>query len=348
MKSYNDPQKNKELDPRNSIAHRSDVLFLYDSRMANPNGDPDENRPRIDPYSRVNLVTDYRLKRTIRDYILNHYKNEPPDKIFIREEFNQKKNKKRIEDLAEEFIDEEIKNNKKNSDDKKKIRVVNKEEILKQHIDVRLFGLMFLVSDITFKELGPVQFSIGTSLNIPQEILIRNTRIVPTKDESKSGTFGEKAILKYSLILFHGFINQIVAKRTILTENDITKMMLGMWYGTNDLSTSSKYGQTSRFLLRIIYSNEYGYIGDLDRNIVLNNSSKEDIEDILQAKINLSNLFKKLEKNINIIKELQFACYDDLNILIDGKQRDLKEYIKQWSQKSNVKVHNILDQINSK
>ena len=62
------------------------------------------------------------------------------------------------------------------------------------------------------------------------------------------------------------------------------------------LYTSSKYGQNSRFLLRIIYSDENGYIGDLDRNIILNNSSKENIEDISQAQINMTDLFSQIAK----------------------------------------------------
>ena len=72
----------------NLDAERSEFLFLYDTRMANPNGDPEENRPRIDPYSGRNLVTEYRLKRTIRDFIKNHYSNNQNDKILIREELN--------------------------------------------------------------------------------------------------------------------------------------------------------------------------------------------------------------------------------------------------------------------
>lgn len=335
----------------NDLAQRSDILFIYDSRMANPNGDPDDNRPRIDPYSRVNLVTDYRLKRTIRDYILNYYGNassDNPNKILIRQELDVEENIQDIEDLTREFIGEKtlIDNKGKplidNKGKPKKIKVVKQEDILKKYIDVRLFGLMFLVAGISFKTLGPVQFSIGTSLNIPEEILIRNTRIVPTKKGAKSGTFGEKSILKYSLILFHGFINQIAAKKTLLTEDDIKKMMLGMWYGTNNLSTSSKYGQNSRFLLRIIYSDENGYIGDLDRNIILNNGSKENIEDISQAQINMTDLFTKLQKNIHLIKEIQFACYPDLNIFIDGKEKDLTTYIGEWS-KDKIKCSNILD-----
>ena len=64
------------------IEKRSEILFLYDVTYANPNGDPnDENKPRIDEESGLNIVTDVRLKRTIRDYLHDFKKEE----IFIRE-----------------------------------------------------------------------------------------------------------------------------------------------------------------------------------------------------------------------------------------------------------------------
>ena len=56
--------------------NRSEILFLYDISDANPNGDPlDDNKPRLDEETEINIVTDVRLKRTIRDY-LHDFKNE--------------------------------------------------------------------------------------------------------------------------------------------------------------------------------------------------------------------------------------------------------------------------------
>jgi CRISPR-associated protein Csh2 len=57
------------------VKNRSEILFLYDVTDANPNGDPvDENKPRIDEETGVNIVTDVRLKRTVRDYLINFKK----------------------------------------------------------------------------------------------------------------------------------------------------------------------------------------------------------------------------------------------------------------------------------
>ena len=65
-----------------SIKNRSEIVFLYDVKDANPNGDPlDENKPRIDEETNTAMVSDVRLKRTIRDYLHDFKGHE----IFIRE-----------------------------------------------------------------------------------------------------------------------------------------------------------------------------------------------------------------------------------------------------------------------
>jgi len=85
-----------------TIKNRSEILFIYDIRDGNPNGDPmDENKPRIDEETGVNLVTDVRLKRTIRDYPHNFKGQE----ILVREIIYDAKNgfiqdgKKRAKDF---------------------------------------------------------------------------------------------------------------------------------------------------------------------------------------------------------------------------------------------------------
>ena len=69
------------------IKNRSELVFLYDIVDNNPNGDPlDSNKPRIDEETGINLVTDVRLKRTIRDY-LKDYKDK---EIFVRDTVDAK------------------------------------------------------------------------------------------------------------------------------------------------------------------------------------------------------------------------------------------------------------------
>ncbi len=69
------------------VKNRAELIFLYDIRDNNPNGDPmDENKPRIDEETGKNIVTDVRLKRTIRDYLYDFKKQE----IFVREIADEK------------------------------------------------------------------------------------------------------------------------------------------------------------------------------------------------------------------------------------------------------------------
>ena len=51
-----------------TLTSRREFVFLYDIKMGNPNGDPDENRPRVLP-DKTHYVTDVRLKRFGRDYL---------------------------------------------------------------------------------------------------------------------------------------------------------------------------------------------------------------------------------------------------------------------------------------
>ena len=304
--------------------------------MANPNGDPDENRPRIDPYSRKNLVTEYRLKRTIRDYLQKAGKP-----IFIRQDLKPDGTNKTIEELAGSFITETATRSKAKSDKQKeaKQRTVNRDALIKGHIDVRLFGLLFTATGITFKQVGPVQFAIGQSLNTVQEIKVRNTRIVPTKDNAQSGTFGEKNVLKYSLICFHGFLNQAVAKDAGLTEQDVEDMMNAMWYGTSDLSTTSKYGQVSRLLVRVVYNDDRAYIGDLDRALKLSKTS--DLEDITEAGLDISALLTLLESNEGDISRVQYAVKEDLRVAKGASEANAGAMIREWSTKSGIAVERL-------
>jgi CRISPR-associated protein Csh2 len=320
-------------------AVRSELMFCYDARMCNPNGDPDENRPRIDRATGRNLVTEFRLKRTIRDYLQKQMKKS----IFLREEVsNAMGDLKEIEDLAAPEIREFVEKGKPIRD-----------ALLEKYVDLRLFGLLFAVKgiqekdkkiDLHFKQTGPVQFAIGQSLHKVEEMPLRMTRVVPTREEAKAGTFGEKSILRYSFITFHGFLNDHVAREVNLSEEDVSDMMKAMWFGTTDLSTTSKYGQKARLLLRIKYKNQYAYIGDLDRTVRLESSlGEERLEDISQIILNVSGLFKVLDDNKDSLRGIEWACDDALRCKLDEAQGSFKDLVQAWATKSGASTINLLD-----
>ena len=54
------------------IQNRSEIAFVIDAKDTNPNGDPltADNEPRIDPVTQQCVVTDVRLKRYLRDQLV--------------------------------------------------------------------------------------------------------------------------------------------------------------------------------------------------------------------------------------------------------------------------------------
>jgi len=76
--------------------HRKEILFYYESRQ-NPNGDPGfENQPRLMSDGTI-MVTDVRIKRTIRDYVAQNYKDQI---IFV--DYDKDGNPTKADDKARE------------------------------------------------------------------------------------------------------------------------------------------------------------------------------------------------------------------------------------------------------
>lgn len=296
----------KKEEPK-IVSNRSEIVFLYDIKDANPNGDPmDENKPRIDEETEINIVTDVRLKRTIRDYLHNFREQDIFIVKEITEEGIQKTREKRLEELN-------IKSKK------------DGEQLLTKYIDLRLFGATIAVEDMPLTWIGPVQFRFGRSLHKVEPKTIKGTSVMPSGEEKKAGTFIETQILPYSLICFYGIINENVAKTTNLTEKDVNLLLDGIWNGTKNLITRSKVGQIPRFLLRVIYKEKNYHIGDLEKKIklVYAKDNKEvidgkEIRDISEVKLDITKLINALKENKDKIEKIQYEVNGDVVFLVDG------------------------------
>jgi CRISPR-associated protein Csh2 len=310
----------------NTISNRSEIIFLYDVKDANPNGDPlDENKPRIDEETGINIVTDVRLKRTIRDYLQSHLdpKNQ---EIFVREII---------------YDDEgHIQDAKMRASDFGNDRKI----ILNKCIDIRLFGGVLPIAKskkdkakkdtnsepngsmateskedkgaITYT--GPVQFKMGRSMHRVTIKHIRGTGAFASDPKATHKTFREEDFLPYSLIRFYGIINENAAQITGLTDDDVQLLMDGIWNGTKSLITRTKIGQVPRLLLKVNYSKKNYHIGDLDEMLTLETElPHENIRDTSDYQIDVSNLVKKLiEKKDNI---------RDIEVCADGRMRFCRE-----------------------
>lgn len=292
----------------NVITNRSEILFLYDVTDANPNGDPvDENKPRIDEETEINIVTDVRLKRTIRDY-LNDYKKQ---NVFIIESRDSDGNLRTKEDRLSDFNNEP-------------------EKILQECIDVRLFGATTAVKDKTMVLTGPVQFKYGRSLHKVDLTYIKGTTVMPSKEDKKQGTFTEKYILPYSLIVFYGVVNENAAnnQNIKLTDRDVDLLLEAMWNGTKNLLTTSKVGQMPRFLFQIIYKEKNFHMGELDKRIsFVSNKDDKQIRNIGDGKIEVGKLISMLHSLKNEIERIRIKVDENVVFTKEGVEIDLAELL---------------------
>lgn len=288
------------------IKNRSEILFLYDVIDANPNGDPiDENKPRIDEETGINIVTDVRLKRTIRDY-LYEYKNQ---EIFIRDIRDANGSLRTKEDRLKDFEN-------------------NPQSVMDRCIDIRLFGATTAVEAQTMTLTGPVQFKYGRSLHKVDLTYIKGTTVMPSAAEKRQGTFTERYILPYSLIAFYGVVNENAAQHQgiNLTEDDIALMLEAMWNGTKNLISASKFGQAPRLLLHVLYKGGNFYLGELDKRVSLR-YDKDDasIRDISEVSLDITGLVGSLNNCKDKIEKIQIKIDERTMFIQNGNAVSIKE-----------------------
>ncbi|ROL59353.1 type I-B CRISPR-associated protein Cas7/Csh2 [Bacteroidetes/Chlorobi group bacterium MS-B_bin-24] len=288
-----------------TIRNRSEILFLYDVKDANPNGDPvDENKPRIDEETGINIVTDVRLKRTIRDYLYEFKGQE----VFVRQTYTKENKLRTKEDRVKDFGQDE-------------------KNIIQSCIDIRLFGATTAIEKQTMTLTGPVQFKYGRSLHKVDLKYFKGTTVMPSREGAEQGTFWERYILPYSLIVFYGVVNENAARQQEipLTESDLDLMFEAMWNGTKNLISGSKFGQMPRLLLQIKYKeNENFHIGELDKLVSLTtNLGEESIRDVVDFKIEISPLVNELKKYQDRIEMIRYKVDERLNLTIDGYATDV-------------------------
>ena len=185
-----------------TLGARREFFFCYDIRMGNPNGDPDENRPRILP-DRTFYVTDVRLKRFIRDYLKTQNHDILVDNIEGRTT--------NLTGRVGAYLEQE---GQPQADGQELVNV-----ILDSFVDARLFGSALAFKKGEEKEAGvsprewkpvpktltgAVQIEQGEVLHPAEEVDIRGTSIFGSAEEKTQGTFTENFVLRYGLIGFGG------------------------------------------------------------------------------------------------------------------------------------------------
>jgi len=285
----------------NVIKHRNEIIYFFESNYNNPNGSSiHSNRPRVDETTGECIISPYRIKRTIRDYLriqekelilINDY-DQIPDEYFS---------------LGIERID-------------KKSTINTPEDLIKilcnTFIDVRLFGIVmpFTGKNKSIELYGPVQFSYARS--IFPVIMHKNqgTAAYASKSGSRQRSFRTEFIIPYALFSLYGCINENTATYTNLTEIDCLKLQKAIWNGTNSLHSRTKIGHKSRLFMQIEYVKKNYQMNLIKTRITANNKVPiGHLRSINQIEFNIDDFISLIKKNQDKIAKI-YLFEEDLLI----------------------------------
>lgn len=296
--------------------NKTEILFYYESRQ-NPNGDPGfENQPRMMPDGTI-MVTDVRIKRTMRDYARDVRK----ETLFV--DYDKDGQATKADSKAEEILGS------------LKGDVI--AGLLKKTFDVPLFGALVPIrkkaddEGSSEKLTGPLQFGIAKSVN--QVHIINPTisgRFVGKEKEGKQfSTFGKFYSVEYALIKVHGALNprnldKYIEDKSISSKFEEKSSMIHecIWNGTNDLVTRSKFPQRSILYVDVSYKDTI--YNDLPNLVDENPALKGMAINLGRSPFDFTKLVDTLAKRKSEINLVRIRAAEDIAKDIDKLVSDLK------------------------
>jgi len=304
----------------NILLGRREFLFLYDIKMGNPNGDPDENRPRVLPDG-THYVTDVRLKRFIRDFLKSRGQEILVDNI-----------EGRVTNLTGRVVDYLKKHDKKEANAEELVNI-----LLHAFIDARLFGSSFAfkaeeINDGSSREAkwqpvpktmtGAVQINMGEVLHNAEEVDIHGTSILASGEEKTQGTFTTYYGLRYALIGFSGVANEHSARISRLSDDDYELFLKAMWHGVRSAgNTRTKVGQIPHFLISIEYKKDeefqFGRLHDYVKLQATGEKPEKAWASPEDYKIDLSILVERINGQKDRIEKIRYEKSSDIQLVED-------------------------------
>lgn len=299
----------------------TEILFYYES-MQNPNGDPGfENQPRLMPDDTI-MVTDVRIKRTMRDYA----RDVKGETLFV--DYDKDGNPIAADGKAKEIVGS--------------LEGDVIKGLLENTFDVPLFGALVPIrkgeetEGRSEKLTGPLQFGISRSVN---KVQIINPSIVgrfvgKEKTGKQFSTFGKFYSVEYALIKVQGAINpknlvKYSKDQTIMQKFDKKVDMISdcLWEGTNNLITRSKYPQRSILYIDVNYKDKI--YNDLPKLVDENRQLKEMAKSLGDSPFDFSKFVtvmtkRKLEVNIIRIRGAEEINNDVLKLKSELEKNGLK------------------------
>lgn len=309
-----------------TLPNRSELLFIYDAQDCNPNGNPiGDNRPRRDPDTGKGIITDVRLKRYIRDQLLDDGYD-----IYVK--------KIDGESRTRTHLIKDILNRVGEAGEIEELESIT-EELLENATDIRYFGatLSFEASEEEEDEQfraslnralpnhfqGPVQFLPSKSLNEVEENEEYDslTSVISTGEENRQGGFdlADKRI-KYGIFPFYGLVDNNAAESTNLSQEDVKRLDTLCWRSLKNQTTSrSKLGQDPRLYVRVEYEEGNFHIGGLQGLVELSEASDDTLRSIDDVVIDATALVEALDGARDRISKIHIVGDDRLTMAVDGE-----------------------------
>ena len=294
-----------------NLSEKSEILFLYESTFSIPNGDPFTGEQRYDDETKRILVSDVRIKRFIRDDLIEH-----GHEIFVVNDKSnigeggesgaasrlnslEKKYAKDLGMLAESSIDsaeEGVESGKGKKAKGKKGSAINALALLQKCTDVRLFGGISTKEGSAVNITGPVQFALlNPSLNAVDLRTHQNTSVFSSSSEKSRGAIGTTSVVPYALCQIQGWINPYSAKLSGMTEADTADLFAALWKSINNANTRSKSNQNAVLLLQIVYANADDKLYGLGRLLKLTSDKRdEQLRNADDYQLDLAGLLEKV------------------------------------------------------
>jgi len=295
---------------KETLSSRRELFFAYDIKMGNPNGDPDENRPRVLPDGTY-YVTDVRLKRFIRDY----FKSQGNDILVDNIESKTTNLTGRVAHYLNSI-------GKSKADGEELVTI-----LLDNFIDARLFGSSFAFKPQDNWEPKPVpktltgafQLNHGEVMHDAESVDIHGTTTFGSDETKGQGTFTTYFALRYALIGFNGIANEHSAKLSQLTDQDYSDLLKAMWKSVRGSgNTRTKVGQVPRLLISVVYNKDiefqFGNLSDYIKLIPANDKEEKAWSSPEDYIVDLSLLKKRLSAYSDKIDSISYQISPDIKL----------------------------------
>ena len=242
------------LDP----ARKHDLVFHFDVRDGNPNGDPDAGgMPRTDPETGHGLVTDVAIKRKIRNMIALLGEGKPGYDIYVEAGVALNAQHKRAYSALGIKTGEG--KNKPPAADQARAQ----QWMCETFYDVRMFGAVMSTGTAPCGRVqGPLQITFSRSVApvLNQEHGL--TRVTQTREEDidkgETTEMGAKHAIPYGLYVGCGHFSAPLAARTGVTSQDLEMLWRAFTLMLEHDRSSARGEMTLRGLYVFTHADKFG------------------------------------------------------------------------------------------